>query len=275
MPRQADALLTLSPRSFPFWTNPRIRPKRNFEALFIFPDMIFGGEGNQMIDPHLVKSFSRPGYTEVGTQRNEYQLRTGDYAQVFYQTQSFATKALTVSLIDVGGHRQGADTAAAIQTSLAMLQKTMAFEQEAAASEEGMGNKKYNKMINTYSAYPRMFFILELNAEGEEHGAWEIWDPVLTSVAFSDVDYQGAESLATVDLTFSYNNFKYDQNWGKRQLKSRLQTIADSHEAWLTNTLANASDWWSAQVAKLGGSTASKSTKPAQAGGVTDPSHRA
>lgn len=237
-----------SPKAFQFWSNPSVRPKRTFEAILIFPDQIFGGEGLQTIEPYLVKSFSRPGYDTIDTKIGEYQLRSGDYAKIDYPTQGFTTKALRVELADVAGFgASGAETAAAIHTSLAMTQKTMTFEHEAAASAEGKPTKKYKQMIGTFAAYPRMFFILELDGKGGQLGAWEIWNPVLTSIDFSDIDYE-TDSLATIDLSFSYKNFKYDQSWGERLLKNKLKRIEDDPMTLTTGWMTAASDWFAQKL---------------------------
>jgi hypothetical protein len=92
-----------------------------------------------------------------------------------------------------------------------------------------------------------LFYILEINHKGEEHGAWEIWYPLLTSVEFSDVDYDGNQ-FATIDLTFSYKNFYYDQNWGQRQLTSRVDSIEKNVGTDWTDKLTKAHDWWSGGV---------------------------
>ena len=125
-----------SPGTFQFWSNPAARPKRSWEAMLIFPDIIFGGDINQSLEPYLIKSFSRPGYSKIETQTAEYQLKSGNFAKIDYPTQGFNTKPLRVTIIDVSNHSKGANTAAAINTSLAMQQKTMRFEKEAMANEE-------------------------------------------------------------------------------------------------------------------------------------------
>jgi len=249
-----------SPKSFQFWSSPALRPKRVFEALLVFPDLIFGGEGNQAIEPYLVNSFSRPGYNTIGTETSEYQLQSGDFAKIDYPTQQFSTKSLRVRLMDVAGFgKAGADTAGAIHASLAMTQKTMTFEHEAAASPEGKSTKAYNRLIGAFAAYPRLFFILELDGKGETGGAWEIWNPVLTSIDFSDVDY-GGNQFATIDLTFDYKNFKFDQNWGERMLNQRLKTIEDSPTNLLTNGLTKVNNWWVNSV--MGGAPGMGQIKP-------------
>jgi len=224
-----------SPKSFQFWANPSLRPKREFEGLLVFPDAIFGGDGTQALEPYLIKSFSRPGYDSIETQIGEYQLRSGDFAKIDYPTQGFSTKQLRVTLMDVAGFgSSGADTAAAVHASLAMIQKTMTFESEAARSDEGKPTDKYKKMISTFAAYPRLFYIFELDGKGGQLGTWEIWSPVLASATFSDVNYDG-DRFATIDLAFNYKNFKYDQNWGERLLNDRINRIAKMY-SWNVKT---------------------------------------
>ena len=225
-----------SPKSFQFWSNTNARPKRVFEAILIFPDLIFGGDGLQAVEPFLVKSFSRPGYNRIETKASEYHLRSGDFAKINYPTQGFTTKPMRVTLVDAGGFgKNGADTAAAVYTSLALQQKTMTFEQEAAAHEPAdEGDSAWVQMMDAYAEYPKMFFILELDGKGGIQGEWEIWRPVLESVDFSDINYDGA-SLATINMSFQYQNFKFNQGWGTRLLGSRLKRIKEGHKTPITD----------------------------------------
>tara|TARA_R110000824_G_scaffold67377_8_gene174554 strand:+ start:1164 stop:1934 length:771 start_codon:yes stop_codon:yes gene_type:complete len=223
-----------SPKSFQFWSNPQARPKRVFEAILVFPDLIFGGDGLQNIEPYLVTSFSRPGYSRIETKTAEYQLRSGDFAKIDYPTQGFQTSPLKVTLLDVVNHNGGANTASAVQASLAMQHKTMVFQEEAAAAQEGEKNDKYDKLVESWKANPRMFFIIELGGNGKSVGQWQIYTPILSSVTFSEINYKNT-GFGTIDMIFQYENFKYDNTWGDRLLNNRLKVVGKN--------LHEASDW--------------------------------
>jgi len=232
-------------RSFQFWSNTKMRPKRNFEGILIFPDLIYGGDGLNNLEPFLVKSFSRPGYNQIETQTSEYQLRSGDFAKIDYPTQKFSTKPLKVKLIDMStGNKRGPDTAAAIHGSLVLQQKTATFEHEAGAHQPGSTkDSKYLQMVEACREYPSIFFIIEMNGAGEELGTWEIWNPVLTAVNFSDINYEGA-SFATIDLSFQYSNFKLNHGWGQRILKNKLKQIKQGRKTPIADALREGADWW-------------------------------
>ena len=238
-----------SPKSFQFWANPTIRLKRVFEAVLFFPDLIFGGDGLQNLESFLVKSFSRPGYNKIETKTAEYQLRSGDFAKIDYPTQGFTTKPLNVTLVDTAGFgSRGADTAAIVNASLALVQKTMVFEKEARSHQPGDGSEsKWTNMIDACREYPKMFQIMELDGKGGILGTWEIYRPVLTSTQFSDINYDGA-SLATVTMTFNYQNFRLDQSWGERLLNDRLDRIKKGTVTPIADAFKGGKEWWGSNV---------------------------
>ena len=216
-----------SSRSWQFWNSGEIRPKRTFEGLLLFGDLMFGGDSVNGLPPFLVKSFSRPGYNKLGTSRAEYQLRSGDYAQVHYPTQEFTTDRLDVELVDANVFgSQGPDMAAHIHTALAMMQKTWFFEEAAAAQEEGAVNEEYEGFVNAFiEGNPKIITILELDANGGMLGEWTVYRPVLTGATFSQIS-QASSGFGDIRLSFDYKNFKYDQGWGNRELESRIRTAA-------------------------------------------------
>ena len=210
----------------------------------VFPDVIFGGDGTQTLEPFLVKSFSRPGYSELETQVGEYQLDSGDYAKIDYPTQKFTTKDLTVVLADVNVFgTQGADTAGHIQAALAMMQKTWTFEETALGHREGADNAAYKRFIDGYiEGNPQIITILELDGRGGANGEWSIYKPVLTGVNFSDVNYEN-ETLASIELTFKYKNFNFTQGWSARELPRRLEAAAAGEGNNLSNWENKGARW--------------------------------
>ena len=233
-----------SPGMWQFWSNSNVRPKRAFEAILLFSDLMFGGAGINNFPPYLVKNFTRPGYTKIDTQIGEYQLKSGDYAKIDYPTQGFQTKDLKVTLMDVNIFgSQGADTAGHIQAALAMMQKTWTFEEAALGVEEGAVSKGYTRFIDDYiEGSPQIITILELDGHGGANGEWNIYKPVLTRVDFSDVNYDSSK-LATIDLTFAYKNFKFTQGWSERDLERRLDAAQAGRQSNLRNWADKGSRW--------------------------------
>jgi len=221
------AVQLFGPSTFQFWSNAQTRPKRVFDGILLFGDLMFGGEGYGSFPPFIVKNFSRPGYRQIGYQTSEYQLRSGDYAKIDYPDQSFQTDTLTVRLADVnmGGFGR-ADTAAHINTSLSMMQKTYGFEETAMAQEEGASNSQYDQFINSYvEGNPKVITILELGSSGEMIGEWRIIRPILTSATFSDITYDGT-GFGSIDLRFEYKNFKFFQGYAESELASRMSAAS-------------------------------------------------
>jgi hypothetical protein len=233
-----------SPGSWQFWSNPSVRPKRTFEGMLLFGDVIFGGAGANSFPPFMVKSFSRPGYTEISTQAGEYQLRTGDFARIDYPTQGFATKDLNITLADVNIlGPEGADTAGHVNTSLTMMQKTWTYEEVAMGTEEGSENDAYQRFIDGYIAgNPQIITILELDGNGGVNGEWSIYKPVLSAVKFSDFNYE-TEQLASIDLTFKYKNFKFTQGWSEKELDMRLNAASKERQQVISNWIERGSKW--------------------------------
>lgn len=220
-----------SPGAWQFWSNTQVRPKRVFEGLLLFSDFMFGGTDANSFPPFMVKSFSRPGYNTIGTQKSEYQLRSGDYAKIDYPTQEFTTAPIEVTLVDANiGSTQGPDTTGHVNAALGMMQKTWNYEETAMATEEGAANKAYQLFIQGYTqGGPRIITILEINNKGDAVGEWSIYQPVLTSATFSKIDYAGT-GFGTVSLKFEYKNFKFEQGWSKRELNRRLQAAASGDD---------------------------------------------
>jgi hypothetical protein len=241
-----------TPRTWQFWSTPQLRPKRVFEGVLLFSDLMFGGEGFDSFPPYLVKSFSRPGYNRIETAPAEYQLRSGDFAKIDYPTQAFTTSPLRVTLVDVNvGGLSGADSAGHVSTALGMMQKTWNFESVAGATEEGKASKTYDSFIQGYvGGNPKIITILELDGKGGYLGEWNMFRPVLTSATFSDINYDRAE-LATIDLRFEYKNFNFETPWSKRELRRRLKTAASERSRylseavdWATEKAASITDWY-------------------------------
>ena len=231
-----------SSRSWQFWNSSEIRPKRQFEGLLLFGDLMFGGETTDALPPFLVSSFSRPGYSKLGTSRAEYQLRSGDYAQVYYPTSEFTTNILEVELVDANVFgSQGPDMAAHIHTALAMMQKTWVFEETAMAQEEGAPNEKYEGFVNAFiEGNPKIITILELDGHSGVLGEWTIYKPVLTRADFSRVAQTGGR-FHDIRLAFDYKNFKYDQGWGNRELESRIRSATQLRREQIGNFTSNKS----------------------------------
>ena len=205
---------------------------------------MFGGSDFNGFPPYMVKSFSRPGYTDIETQVGEYQLHSGDYAKIDYPTQKFTTKDLTVTLADVNVFgTQGADTAGHIQAALSMMQKTWTFEEAALGHRDGFENATYQRFLDGYAeGTPQVITILELDGRGGANGEWSIYKPILKGVNFSDIDYS-AETLATIELTFAYKNFKFTQGWSERELERRLDAAASAQNSNLSNWENKGSRW--------------------------------
>jgi hypothetical protein len=237
-----------APKSWQFWSSPLTRPKRVYEGLLLFSDLMFGGEGINSFPPFLVKRFSRPGYTRIQTKTAKYQLRSGDFAKIDYPTQEFTTDSLRVELIDVNvfGSKQGPDTAGHINAALGMMQKTWYFEDEAAAHEEGSPSKTYDLFINGYiQGNPKIITILELSGKpGIEGilGTWNFIRPILTRATFSDISYEG-QTFGTVDLDFEYKNFYFEQGWSNTQLDSRLKAAAAEQSTLIADSISKAAKW--------------------------------
>jgi len=233
-----------SPSMWQFWSNSSVRPKRSFEAILLFGDLMFGGDGPNSFPPYMVKSFSRPGYSTIGTQTGEYQLHSGDYAKIDYPTQGFETKDLKVTLMDVNTFgSQGVDTAGHIQVALSMMQKTWAFEEAALGQRDGAENETYQRFLDAHAeASPQIITILELDGRGGANGEWSIYKPILKGVDFSDIRYD-AETLATIELTFAYKNFKFTQGWSERELTRRLEAAANSQGSNLSNWENKGARW--------------------------------
>jgi len=227
-----------------FWSNPQVRPKRSFEALLLFGDLIFGGEGIDGMPPFIVKAFSRPGFSRIETQNAKYQLRSGDFAQIDYPTGVVQYKPLTVTLADVNiSGKGGPDTAGHITSALSMMQKTWKYEEAAMAQEEGASNVVYERFINAYvQANPEIVTILELDGKGGTNGEWSIYKPVLTGVEFSEINYDTSQ-FGTVRLTFAYKNFKFGQRWAERQLDKRLTAAEASRQKWIGNWIMRGTQW--------------------------------
>jgi len=233
-----------TPKTWTFWSNPIVRPKRVFEAVLLFGDLMFGGEGLNAFPPFIVQSFTRPGYNQIGYETSEYQLRSGDYAKVEYPTQAFRTTSLSVNLMDVNlGGTQGPDTAGHINAALEMMQKTYTFESDAMAHEEGATSKSYDAYINGYvNGNPQIITILELSPEGKMIGEWRIFQPLLTSATFSDIR-QGTDGFGTIRLNFEYKNFAYLQGWSKRQRESRLSAASVERHNYIAEAINTAMRW--------------------------------
>ena len=233
--------VAFNPRAFQFWSNNEARPKRVFEAILIFPDLIFGGDGLQNIEPYLVTAFSRPGYSSIETTTGEYQLNAGDFAKIEYPTQGFKTNPLKVTLLDVVNHDKGANTAAAVNTSLILQGKTSNFEEGTMLVREG---ELATEIQNAWRENPTRFNIIEFDHTGRTAGEWIVEKPVLTSVNFSPINYKGS-GFGTIDLTFQYKNFEYMSAWGDRLLANREKAIASGKDRNLiANTLEDAGNWW-------------------------------
>jgi len=236
-----------TPRSWTFWSNPVLRPKRVFEAVLLFGDLMFGGEGLSAFPPFLVQSFTRPSYYQIDYNTSEYQLRSGDYAKIDYPTQGFRLNSLDVTLLDVNlGGTQGPDTAAHINTALEMMQKTYTFESTAMAHEEGSTSATYDSFINGYvTGNPQIIGLYELSANGNMIGEWRIHKPILTSATFSDIR-QGSDGFGSIRLSFEYKNFEYSQGaggWGKRQRESRLNAAGVETRNYIAEAINKASRW--------------------------------
>jgi len=228
-----------SPKAFQFWSNNEARPKRVFEAILIFPDLIFGGDGLQNIEPYLITSFSRPGYSSIEATTAEYQLKSGDFAKISYPTQGFKTTPLKITLLDVVNHNKGANTAAAVHTSLVLQGKTSTFADRTMLVRE---DAPPEVLQTSWMEYPRVFHIIEFDNTGRTVGEWIIEDPVQTSVSFSPINYKGS-GFGTIDMTFEYKNFEYLSSWGDRLLSERSK---DMGRAWnpASTALDKAADWW-------------------------------
>jgi hypothetical protein len=233
-----------SPGAWQFYSNPAVRPKRAFEAILLFGDLMFGGRDVNAFPPFVVKSFSRPGYSTLEKSTSTYQLKSGDFAKVDYPTQGFTVKPISVTLLDVNTFgRQGADTAGHINASLAMMQKTWKYEEAVTGMKEGAPNRQYDLFMKGYvMGNPKLITILELDGGGGTLGEWSIYKPILTSVDFSDINY-GAAGFGTVSLKFDYKNFKFEQGWSKRELKSRLSAADAEKQQQLQDLFSKSSQW--------------------------------
>jgi len=240
----APEVVAFNPRAFQFWSSNEARPKRVFEAILIFPDLIFGGDGLQNLEPYLVTNFSRPGYSSIETITGEYQMQTGDFAKIEYPTQGFKTNPLKVTLLDVVNHNKGANTAAAIHTSLVLQGKCDEYEEKMKGKFEG--TQEASPLQKAWTENPARFNILEFDNKGQTVGEWIIEKPVLTSVNFSEINYKGS-GFGTIDLTFNYKNFSYRSSWGDKLLSNRTKMMGKERNT-IANALDKASDAWSGMM---------------------------
>ena len=220
-------------KSWPFWSNKNIRPKRNYQGILLFGDLLFGGLDEAPFPPFLIKSFSRPGYSALETVKGEYQLKTGDFAQVFYPTQGYTTNDLNIELVDAtvpnptGGG--GPDVTAHIYNILTIMGKTWTYEQQANISSEA---QRLPAVINNITAYmrgyPPFITLLELDDAGKVTGTWRVHNPLLKTVDFSDIDY-GREDLNSVKLSFVYKNFEFTHKWGSQDLAAKWNAASRAY----------------------------------------------
>ena len=253
--------VAFNPKAFQFWSSTEVRPKRIYEAILIFPDLIFGGDGLQNIEPYLIRSFDRPGYSRIETTTAEYQLETGDFQRIEYPTQGYNTKPLKVTLIDVVNHNKGANTAAAIQASLTLQGKTAQYYKKMSSIKQD-GFAKPEKIQMAMKDNPSRFNIIEFDNKGQSVGQWIIERPVLTSVNFSSINYQGS-GIGTIDLGFNYQDFSYESTWGDKLLESRLERVGLSDKAKkpISTILGNAAKGF-AEKMKIGDANFQKSLSP-------------
>jgi hypothetical protein len=239
-------ITAFSPKAFQFWSSNEARPKRIFEAMLIFPDLIFGGDGMQNIEPYLVVSFSRPGYADIESKTAEYQMACGDFAKIEYPTGGYRTKQLDVTLLDVVNHNKGANTAAAVHTSLTLQGKTLEYEEKVS----GLRNDGFSgggdggasaKIQQAWKENPKRFSIIEFDNKGQTVGEWKIDKPILTSANFSDINYKGT-GFGTISLSFAYKNFSYDSSWGDKLLSTRLDMIGKNRTT-IADALDKAGAW--------------------------------
>jgi len=232
-----------SPGTWQFWSNSDVRPKRTYEAILLFSDLMFGGASNAF-PPYMVKSFSRPGYRTIDSQVGEYQLRSGDYAKIDYPTQGFQTDPLEVTLMDVNVlGSEGADTTGHINAALSMMQKTWTFEEAAMGQIEGAINSSYQRFIDGYiEGSPQIITILELDGRGGASGEWSIYKPILVKAGFSGVSYD-RNDLATITLSFEYKNFKFTQGWSQKELEERLRAAANAQGNNIGDSVSRGSKW--------------------------------
>jgi hypothetical protein len=234
-----------SPKSFQFWASNEARPKRAFEAILVFPDLIFGGDGMQNIEPFLVSRFSRPGYSQIDTDTAEYQLGTGDFAKIEYPTGGYRTSALNITLLDVVNHNKGANTAAAVNASLIMQGKTSKYQEMVSGEKNQIdGIKEAQNFQKAWTEYPKNFVIIEFDNKGQTVGEWRIRHPILTSVTFSEINYRGS-GFSTIDLSFSYQDFHYNSSWGEKLLSNRLEMLGKDRKV-VEKTL----DKWQTKINK-------------------------
>ena len=238
----APKISAFSPKSFQFWSSNEARPKRVFEAILIFPDLIFGGDGLQNVEPYLVTSFSRPGYSQIETVSSEYQLESGDFSKIEYPTGGYRTTPLNVTLIDVVNHNKGANTAAAVHTSLTLQGKTSRYEKEM-LDQRNDGKKAPKKIQEAWKENPKMFSIIEFDNKGQTVGEWSIEKPVLTAATFSEINYKSS-GFGTINLSFVYKNFSYDSSWGEKLLANRTEMAGNNKRQMISNALDKAAGWW-------------------------------
>jgi len=238
-----------NPKSFQFWSSNEARPKRVFEAMLIFPDLIFGGDGLQNIEPYLITSFSRPGYSQIDTVTSEYQLESGDFSKIEYPTGGYRTSPLTVTLIDVVNHNMGANTAAAVHTSLTLQGKTSEYERRM-IDKRNDGKGFPQPIQQAWKENPERFSIIEFDNKGQTVGEWKIEKPVLTSTTFSEVNYKST-GFATINMSFAYKNFSYDSTWGDRLLDTRTQLLGNNNRNAISKALDEYAEKWNNELANL------------------------
>ena len=227
----APKFTAFSPKAFQFWSSTEARPKRMFEAMLIFPDLIFGGDGMQNIEPYLVSSFSRPGYSRLDSETGEYQMKSGDFSKIEYPTGGYRTSPIRVELLDVVNHNKGANTAAAVHTSLTMLGATLEYEEKMMGVDNDgkLAAEQIQKTWTEFQSTPR-FSIIEFDNKGQTVGEWKIQHPVLTAANFSEVNYKSG-GFATITLSFDYKNFSYDSSWGDKLLRNRVEMLGKERNA--------------------------------------------
>lgn len=209
--------------SWSFWNNKNLRPKLNFQGILLFSDLVFGGTDSTPFPPFLIKSFSRPSYGTLENEKAEYQLKTGDFAQVYYPTQGFTTNAIEVEIADVTtGDGKTLDSAAHFYNALTIMGKTWTYEKDAMISSEASRQPSVVNNITTYMrGYPSFITILELNDSGKAAGSWTIHKPLLSKMDFSGFSYEGGASINSISLSFEYKNFEFSHTWGEKDLAAK------------------------------------------------------
>lgn len=223
-----------------FWSSldkaSRILPKRDFLGIGII----------DFVQPFLIQSMTKPGFTSVGTKTSTLVGKNGSIQKRAHYTSDYRLSDVRMSIIDsheenvldptvhVLGSLNTAATIYQILTSGGYTSESTFYDSEMLGMdmffpaltivELKPGNKPpsvakrllaggLNIMGQIGAGEDPLTAITTGAGMGESMagGMWTLYNPVITSVNFGNINY-GSEAMTKIDLTMAYNNFKYEES---------------------------------------------------------------